>query len=114
MSAWTRDRIVELFDREIAKSVAYERIRARCMAIWANGRVDATPPVHAHVCEGRRFGGRRQRRDEQHTRNAMDHRRYPDGGAGRCQPTKDSHPNDSFSLGNRRARIDPSDTSIGS
>ena len=101
--AGTRDRIVELRDREMAMSVAYESIRARCMAIQVNGCVDAAlgashqqprprsrPPAHAHVCEGCRFGGRRQHQDEQHTRNAMDHRRYPDGEPSRCQPTKNS------------------------
>jgi hypothetical protein len=35
------------------------------------------PLAHARWCEWRQFGGRRQRQDEQHTRNAMGHRRHP-------------------------------------
>ena len=70
-TAGTCDRIVELADREMGMSVAYESVRARCMAIQVNERGfgDAmrtasdqhpllrTPPVHGHVSERRRSGG---------------------------------------------------------
>ena len=39
----TRDRIVELRDREMAMSVAYENVGARCMAIQVHGRDEVTP-----------------------------------------------------------------------
>ena len=83
-------------DREMVMSVAYESVRGRCMAISLTRLGDATPkvsdqlplsqtpPVQGHACERVRFAGRHQRRDEQRTRNAMDHRFHPDEGPG-CQ-----------------------------
>ena len=80
-----RDRNRRERSQEMVMAVAYESVRATCVAIGVSKLGDATrvsdhqprsrtPPVQGHADERIRSAGRHQRHDEQHTRKAINHR----------------------------------------
>ncbi len=79
-----RDRNRRECSQEMVMAVAYESVRATCVAIGVSKLGDATPasdhqprsrtpPVRGHAGERFSSAGRRQRHDEQHTCKAINH-----------------------------------------